>query len=348
MEFATPWAFLLLLAIPLLIFLRLRLGKKASLRVSNVDIHKASGVTFKQQLRTLPFILRLIVIALLAFALARPRDGVEKTIDHSEGIAIEMVLDRSGSMADDMEYKGMAANRLEVAKEVFKDFVLGGDGLAGRPNDLVGLIIFARYADTFSPLTLGHQSLPSFLKQVHLAKIQQEDGTAIGDAVALAAANLHIAESNLKKRKLIKDDSYIIKSKIIILLTDGQDNASETSIAQAAKLCKDWGIKIYTIGIGGKSGRMQVAGFTLPFGGGGVDVPRLKYMAEETGGKFYMADSDKGLKEIYENIDKLEKSRVESERYMDYSEKFMPLAIAALLLLILEIFLRTTFLRTLP
>ncbi len=353
MTFATPWAFLLLLAIPLLFLLRRRLGRRGSLRMSNAQSLKAAGVSTRQKFINLPFYLRLLALVALTIALARPQKGTERIEDHSKGIAIEMVLDRSGSMSDPMNYKGQSADRLYVAKEVFKDFVMGSGGLEGRPNDLVGLIAFARYADTVCPLTLGHEVLPQFLKQVHLTKLQNENGTAIGDAVALAAARLHNAGEEIKSRnrKAGRDSKYDIKSKVIILLTDGMDNASRFSVEQATNLCAQWGIKVYTIGIGDN----QQAAPSDPFSimsmlnqRGGVDINRLTEMAKATGGKFYLANSAESLKEVYEDIDKLEKTEITSNRYVDYAEKFMPFAIAGLVLLVLEIILSATVLRTAP
>lgn len=353
MTFATPWAFLLLLVIPLLYILHKRLSRSGSLQISSVATFKQAGVSTRQRLLKLPFYLRLLALVLLTIALARPQKGTERVEDHSKGIAIEMVLDRSSSMAEKMNYKGRTENRLYVAKEVFKEFVLGGDGLKGRPNDLIGLITFARYADTICPLTLGHEVLPQFLKQVQLVTVRPEDGTAIGDAVALAAARLHNAGEDIKKRnrKNSKGEEFDIKSKVIILLTDGQDNSSRISIAQATNLCRDYSIKVYTIGIGSEEGDgfINTPFGKMPFGGSqGVDVPTLTEMAKSTGGKFYLADSEESLTEIYEDIDKLEKTEITSNRYVDYAERFMPFALAGLALIILEVILGCTVLRTNP
>ena len=167
-----------------------------------------------------------------------------------------MNADRSSSMTAEMEYRGMRRNRLEVVKKVFEEFIMGnGEELEGRPNDLVGMVAFARFADTMAPLTLGHGALLRFLDQVRIVTRRAEDGTAIGDALALAAARLRTAEEDLARyADESGDKEYEIKSKIIILLTDGQNNFGQRTPEQAAELAADWDIKVYTIGVGGDEG----------------------------------------------------------------------------------------------
>ncbi len=344
MEIGNYWAFLLLLLIPLMLYLRSRFSRKAGVRVASIGSFKILKPTLKQRLRIVPDIFRVLALLLLIIAIARPRIGNEKVINRSEGIAIEMVLDRSSSMKEPMQYQGYRSNRLDVAKEVFSDFVLGKDGLTGRPDDLVGVISYARYSDTICPLTLDHNTLPEFLKQIHLPLTRDEDGTAIGDALELGAARLYTAEKELKERKLIGGEGSGIKSKIIILLTDGQDNSSRTPLAQAVKLCQQWGIKVYTIGVGGAGRTFGLGGYSM----NQVDVHSLQFISEQTGGKFFMAGTDGAMLEIYKEIDRLEKSEVESIKYTDYAEKFMPFVLAALALLVLELILRSTVFRVIP
>lgn len=340
-------ALLLLLVIPLMLYLNKRYKNKASVKVASVHNYKLLKPTLKRRLSIIPLIIRVLAIILLVLAIARPRIGSDKVINRSEGIAIEMVIDRSSSMDAPMNYNGKVSNRLEVAKDVFADFILGNEGLKGRVNDLVGIVSYAMYSDTICPLTLDHNILPDFLKQVHLPLIKTEDGTAIGDAVELAAARLYTAEKELGKRKLLKSDKDEIKSKIIILLTDGQDNESRTSIEQAVKICKEWGIKVYTIGIGGENDHSVFGGF-LTRRNAGVDTQSLNYISKNTGGKFFMAGSDSAMKKVYKEIDELEKSEVESVKYTEYAERFMALAAAALALLVLEVLLRASIFRILP
>jgi Ca-activated chloride channel homolog len=359
MTFATPWAFLLLLLLPLIIyryffgsFPGLQSGKILFPSISSVA---ASGSSLRSRLKHLPIILRLVTLILLIIALARPLEGMEKIYDVSKGIAIEIVLDRSSSMNAEMNFAGQQLNRLEVAKKVLLEFVQGNNkDLAGRPNDLIGLVTFARYADTSCPLTLAHGALASFVDPVALVNRKSEDGTAVGDALALAAARLQKAEETIKQQALTNTksgSSYEIKSKIIILLTDGEQNAGKRSPRQAAELAKKWGIKIYTIGIGGQDSLLRIPslfGTQVIPRGPGVDKETLAALARDTGGIFRMAEDGDSLRTIYAEINELEKSEIESVRYVDYKEQYMIFALPGLILLILEILLRTTWFRRIP
>jgi Ca-activated chloride channel family protein len=241
-----------------------------------------------------------------------------------------------------------------VVKRVFDEFVSGkGGDLPGRPNDLIGMISFARYADTVCPLTLAHGALSQFLENVKLVKRKSEDGTAIGDAVALAAARLRTAEETLARQVKEEKDRFKIKSKIIILLTDGQNNAGERAPSAAAELAQKWGIKIYAIGVGGAEGLIRQHGILGSFlarlgQGSGVDKKTLKDIADKTGGMFRMAEDADSLREIYGEIDKMERSEIESIRYMDYKELFLPFLFAAIAFLVAEIVLSCTVFRKIP
>ncbi|NQT86223.1 VWA domain-containing protein, partial [bacterium] len=247
MRFESPWALLILLAIPLALWLRRRhLG--GSVRFSTTANASRAGRSLRQRLLWAPTGLRAAALALFVVALARPQEGREKVREASQGIAIMMAVDRSSSMQAEMLVDGARRTRLDVVKDAFRDFVLGnGDDLAGRPNDLVGMVVFARYADTVCPLTLGHGALARFLDSVHIVRVQSEDGTSIGDGLALAAARLKTAEEALVQAG--KSD-YEIKSKIAILLTDGRHNRGKRRPAEAIALAKEWGVKVYTIGVG--------------------------------------------------------------------------------------------------
>jgi Ca-activated chloride channel family protein len=288
---------------------------------------------------------RVAAIVLLTVGLARPQQGREEVRDVSQGIAIEMVVDRSGSMGQELIYEGKQLNRLEVVKQVFKEFVLGnGKDLQGRGSDLIGMLAFARYADTLCPLTLSHGALERFIESIQLVTRKNEDGTAIGDALALAAARLRTAEESLKK-------DYRIKSKVAILLTDGQNNAGKRSPLEAARLAKEWGIKVYAIGIGGRESfvtvRTPLGEYKMP-GGPGVDEATLKKIADETGGAFWLAESADKLHEIYKEIDRLERTEIESVRHVDYAERFLPFVLLAIALLVLEQVLISTVFRRVP
>jgi len=359
MTFASPWAFLLLLILPIIIF-RYFSRSAFGLRSGNVlfptTLHASeAGTSLRKKLLHLPFFLRLLALVLLIFALARPMEGMEKIYDISRGVAIEVVIDRSSSMKAEMDFAGETMNRLEVAKRVFLEFVQGNRGsLAGRPNDLIGLITFARYADTACPLTLAHDALASFVEPIELVTRKPEDGTAIGDALALAAARLQKAEQTLLQQNPTVDtqkSSYEIKSKIIILLTDGEQNAGRRTPGEAAELAKKWSIKIYAIGIGSRDSLLNIPtlfGNRIMQRGSGVDKQTLSQLAETTSGIFRMAEDGDGLRAIYEEIDKLEKSEIESIRYVDYKEQFHLFAFAGLILLTLETILRTTWFRRIP
>jgi len=359
MTFTTPWAFLLLLVLPIIIFRyfsRSPLGKRTGNILFPTTLHASgAGTSLRKKLLHLPFILRLLALVFLIFALARPLEGMEKIYDINKGVAIEVVIDRSSSMKAEMDFAGKTMNRLEVAKQVFLEFVKGNSGsLAGRPNDLIGLITFARYADTACPLTLAHDALASFVDPIKLVNRKPEDGTAIGDALALAAARLQKAEQTLLQQNLAADtqeSSYEIKSKIIILLTDGEQTAGNRTPQEAAELAKKWGIKIYAIGIGAEESLLNIPtlfGTRIMQRGRGVDKQTLSLLAETTSGLFRMAEDGDALRAVYEEIDTLEKSEIESIRYVDYKEKFTLFALAGLILLTLETILRTTWFRRIP
>lgn len=341
--------FLVLLLLPLVVYLHQRRGSTGALRFSATTYAKRAGTSLRQNLIALPLVIRVLALIALAVALARPQMGTEQVRDISRGVAIEMVLDRSSSMGAELRYEGRQMNILEMAKMVFQQFVEGnGDELGGRPSDLIGMVTFARYADTVCPLTLAHDALLQFLPAVKLVQRQAEDGTAIGDAVALAAARLQKVEETLARQSgEVKD--YEIKSKIIILLTDGVNNAGERTVQEAAELAKQWGIKIYAIGIGGEAtSRHQTVFGTFNLPGQGVNEEALKLLAETTGGIHRVTGDPSDLREVYEEIDKLETSEIETTRFLDYREVFPPFALIGLGLLILEVGLGATVFRRIP
>lgn len=352
MQFDAPWFFLLLLVIPVVLGFYFRARGGGSLRFSSVAHARCVPPSFRQRWIRLPLLIRVVILILLTVALARPQEGREQVRDVSKGVAIEMVVDRSGSMGAEMEFAGERLNRLEVVKRVFDEFVTGRGGeLPGRPNDMIGMISFARYADTVCPLTLAHGAVAEFIKNLELVKRRDEDGTAIGDAIALAAARLATAEETIRRQTDQEDKDFEIKSKIIILLTDGQNNVGKRRPAEAASLAKKWGIKIYTIGVGGEEGVMRqqsLFGSFLVRLGEGVDKKTLQNLAETTGGIFRMAEDADSLRAVYREIDALERSEVESIRYLDYRELFQPFLYFALGLLVLEIILNNTVFRKIP
>ncbi len=348
-RFESPWMFLLLALAAVAIYLHARGASRGTVRFPSTAAARNAGRSWRQRLMALPLIVRVLALVALAVALARPQMGTERVVDVSRGVAIEMVVDRSSSMAAEFQYRGQRVNRLDVALRLFEDFVKGRGELSGRPSDLIGLIIFARYADTICPLTLDHDALAGFLPTIRLVQRESEDGTAIGDAVALAAARLHTAEEMLS-RQTGGAGEYEIKSKVIILLTDGENNAGERSVKEAAELAAAWGIKVYAIGIGSQGEttiRTPLGTYSVPMGRG-VDTDALRTLAETTGGVYRVADDAQALESVYQEIDQLEKSEFESTRFLDYREMFVPFALASLALLGLAVALDATVFRRLP
>jgi len=363
MELYSPWVLSLLLLLPVLAYLKLRRQTPAAVRFSSLSDIRQCPVSLRQRLMPLLDVARFVCITLLIVALARPRKGTILSEISTEGVAIEVVADRSGSMQAEMDYFGEKLNRFEVVKKVFSDFIAGNKkDLTGRSGDLIGLITFARYADTTCPLVLSHNVLLEFLKKTEIVRIRSEDGTAIGDAIALAAARLKKAEEELQQRKarLIEsgetttaeqESGFVIKSKVIILLTDGINNAGQYDPIQAAELARKWGIKIYSIGIGSAQAYTTVqtplGTYKIPTGQN-LDEGLLKTIAEKTGGFYGRADDAETLVKIVEKINELEKTEVRTIQYAQYSERFGPLTLGALVILVLEILGSCTVFRKIP
>ncbi len=242
--FYSPWYFLLLLLIPLLAWRLFAPRRRSAIRFSSLKLAQQMTPTLRQRLTWLPAALTLAAITLIILAVARPREGREQTVAESEGIAIEMVVDRSGSMqAMDFQVDGEHVDRLTAIKKVAGEFVMGSEKktLDGRFSDLVGLITFAGYADGETPPTLDHAFLVSQLNNARIVTNRSEDGTAIGDAISLAVEKLNALDARQKQK---------VQSKVVILLTDGENNAGQLEPVQAAELAATMGIKVYTIGVG--------------------------------------------------------------------------------------------------
>ena len=363
MQLYSPWALILLLILPAMAYLMLRRKGTAAVRFPSLVDMKNCLLSWRIRFRPILMFARLLCVALLIVALARPRKGTVLSEISTEGVAIEAVVDHSGSMQTEMDYYGDKLNRLEVVKKVLSDFIEGNKkDLKGRSSDLIGLISFARYADTLCPLVHSHNVLIEFLKKTEIVKIRSEDGTAIGDAIALGAARLKKAEEEIRQRKqqLIssgekisddKESGFKIKSKVMILLTDGINNAGQYDPLEAAELAKKWGIKIYTIGIG--SGQAYTT-IQTPLGtykmptSQQLDEGLLKAIAEQTGGFYGRADDAKTLLSIVKKIDELEKSKVTSVQYTQFAEHFGPWTLAALLVLVTEMLASCTIFRKIP
>ncbi|MHC4620317.1 MAG: vWA domain-containing protein [Planctomycetota bacterium] len=364
MQLYSPWALLLLLLLPVLWYLTARKKRTAPLKFPTLGDVRNCPVSWRLRFRPLLKVARLVCLVLLIVALARPRKGTVLSEISTEGVAIEAVVDHSGSMSTEMDYYGQKLNRLEAVKKVLSDFIAGDKkNLTGRSSDLIGLITFARYADTACPLVLSHNVLLEFLKQTDIVRLRSEDGTAIGDALALAAARLKKAEEEIERRRVQlglnneqdrgeeAEAGFKIKSKAIILLTDGRHNAGQYDPLEAAELASKWGIKIYTIGIGSAQSyttiQTMMGSFKVP-SRQDLDEGLLKAIAEKTGGFYSRADDAKALHKVVEKIDSLEKTEVKSIQYTQYAERFGPWTAGALLVLALEMLAGTTIFRKIP
>ena len=350
MQFEAPWAFLFAPAVAALpLFRHWAARRQAGLTFSSAALASAVAPSWRQRLAWLPLALQVASMLLLVVALARPREGQEQVVDVSRGVAIELVVDRSSSMRVPMAADQADPSRLQVAKEVLERFIRGDDaGLAGRSQDLIGLISFARHAETILPLTLAHDAADGFLRGIRLAgKGSAEDGTAIGDAIALAAARLHTAEEELRASGAAA--TYEIKSKVIVLLTDGINNTGTREPLAAAELARDWGITVHAIGIAADQ-TVRSSGNTTLFrlGGREIDEATLSAIAETTGGLFRIAGDARALHEVYREIDALERSEIESVRYVSYRERFVPWALAAAACMFAAAVLSATVLRRSP
>lgn len=348
-----PLWLLLLGLLGLIGVLAIRRQRRVAVLFSDVSILQNLGPTLALRVkRALPWV-RLAGLALVIAALARPQFGLEEFRLHTEGIAIQMCIDRSGSMAAlDFNLDGQQIDRISVVKRVFHDFVMGRGKLSGRPDDLIGLISFGGFVEPRCPLTLDHGALIQVLDQIEIPHPifdaqgreinrglwQADSATAIGDALALAADRL----------KPIK-----AKSKVIILLTDGEQTAGVLKPLEGAKIAKDLGVKVYTIGVG-TNGMVLVPEFDdfgrrfLQRGEFPLDEETLKQIAAATGGKYFRAQDAESLQNVYAAIDALEKSPSEGRLYSEYHELYQYLMFPGLGLILLEIVLAGTRFRSLP
>ena len=325
-EFADPKLLWLLLVVPALIVWYILRHKKqeASLSCSDLKGFVKLPKTWKAYLRHMLFALKMAALALLIVALARPQSSSTNSTSNIEGIDIVMAMDVSGSMLA----RDLKPDRLTAAKNVASDFV------KGRPGDRMGLVIFSGETFTQVPLTTDHGVMLNMLAEMKNGLI--DDGTAIGDGLATAISRL-------------KDSEAI--SKVVILLTDGMNNAGSVDPYTAAEIAKLYGIRVYTIGVGSYGTAPYPV--QTPFGTQiqqmkvEIDEKLLSSVAGMTGGKYFRATSNQKLDEIYEEIDKLERSKIEVTEFRRLHEEFYPLVAWALALLLLEFLLRKTIFRTL-
>ena len=347
-HFDTPLAFLLLL-LPLLVGVTtvLRRKREASLVFSSLLLANDIPVTLRTRLRVLLPILRTIAWIALIVAMARPQLGSGEVRVKANGVAMAMVVDRSFSMSEVIDDGAERRSRIDIVKRVIREFVLGnesdGGELPGRPEDLIGLIAFSGFAETVCPLVPIHDQLVTLCDEIALSDGRSmESGTAIGAGLALAAARLQRAEADLEEtNRGVDDPDFQIKSKIIILLTDGNENILDPPMANAAALCRELDIRIYAIGIGG--GRPGIFGSRFPF-----NERPLRQIAEMTGGMYRGVTDGDSLRAVYEEIDALEKTEIETVEYVAYSEAFWIPALFGGIALLLEVLLGHTVLRSVP
>ncbi|MCB9724376.1 MAG: VWA domain-containing protein [Spirochaetaceae bacterium] len=338
LELASPWLLALGLLAPLVYVQASRLP--SSLGYSSLGLVSGARHSLRTRLLWLPPALLSFATLCLAVALAGPRTGDSVSEVKREGIAIAMVVDRSGSMdARDFVRGDTSVSRLDVVKRIFREFVEGGGAFGeGRPDDLIGLVSFARYADGLCPLTLDHGNLVAILDEVEIPVERSEDGTAVGEGLALAVERLRRQET---------------ASKVAILLTDGVNNAGDIEPLQAAALAAEHGIRVYTIGAGytglapvpvrRADGRISLQRMQVE-----IDETTLQQIAQRSGGRYFHATDESGLREVVEEIGRLERSEVSEIRYLEYEQHFAPFVAAALAALLLAALLQASWLRRLP
>jgi Ca-activated chloride channel family protein len=357
--FQWPWLLLLaVILVPIVWWDWLRRRRRAALRISSTaDLSATAHRSLSVRARVLLPILRTIAVLMIVLSLARPQRADELTQISTEGVALELVLDRSSSMAqrDLADANNRAWTRLDAVKNVIRGFVLGdGEKLEGRRGDLVGLTVFARYPDTVCPLTRDHEHLIQAMSDVEVPTVQQEDGTAIGDALLLGIERIR----NIGRR-LGDDEDFKVDSRAIILLTDGEQNAGDNTPLEAAEAAKALDIKVYAIGAAPMYTMVDRGLFGRQREPVRVDERTLKQVAEMTGGRYFRATDAASLADVYAEIDRLERSKIDEQRYYLYDElayqgltigevTLPPPLLIALIVLGLEALLANTWLRRVP
>jgi Ca-activated chloride channel homolog len=332
MAFAHPYFLLLLLLLPLLAGLKGKRGSPPAFLYSSVKL--VEGLTRARRSRAGNFLaaLRWLTLAIFIFALAQPRVSKSTTTVKASGVDIVIALDMSGSMvSEDFVVKDERVNRFNMARSVIKKFI------DQRPNDRIGLVVFATQAFVATPLSLDHDFLQENLERLKIGAIS-ENSTAIGDGLATSINRLRDLKS---------------KSKIIVLATDGQNNSGKIEPLMAADAAATLGVKVYTVGIGEQGsapmpvfmGGQKVGYQNVPVD---VDEDTLQKIADKTGGRYYRADNAEKFQQIYAEIDKLEKTEATISKYTEYKELFPWFVAAGFLLLLIEITLGQTLFRMLP
>ncbi|CEA16775.1 MAG TPA: VWA domain-containing protein [Fermentimonas caenicola] len=320
------YLWLLLLLIPLIVWYIVRLSKmQASFKLASVNAFKGVKPGLKVYMRHLPFVLRVISIGLIILVIARPQSVNSWEESESQGIDIVLALDVSGSMLS----QDLQPDRLQAAKKVASEFV------TDRRNDNIGLVVFAGESFTQCPLTTDHTVLLNLLNEIEFGLI--DDGTAIGLGLATSVNRLKDSES---------------QSRVVILLTDGTNNRGQIAPLTAAEMARSYGIRVYTVGVGTKG--MAPTPVQTPFGvrmqnmAVDIDEKTLTEIAAMTGGQYFRAQDTEGLRQVYEEIDEMEKYLISVQNVTQRQEKFLMFALAAMALILLELILRRTWLRSIP
>lgn len=326
-HFKNPELLWLLLLIPIMIwyFLVVKKNRRTRIKISSTEAFENYTPTLRQRLMNLPIFLRMIAVVLLIIALARPQSSSKASNVTTEGISIVVALDISTSMlAEDFR-----PNRIEAAKKVALDFI------RGRSNDLIGLVIFSGESFTQCPITSDHTVLVNLISEIKPGLL--EDGTAIGEGLATSVARLKDATT---------------QSKVIVLITDGVNNAGSVPPLTAGEIAKTFGVRVYCVGVGTRG--MAPYPFKTPFGiqyqnmEVQIDEDLMTQIAEATDGRYFRATNNKKLEAIFSEIDKLEKSKIEVTEFRRYTEEYFPFALLACGIFMIEILLRYTWLRSIP
>ena len=339
-EFRDPWLLLAALLVP--VVYRVWSRPRAVVEFPSVELISRAPKSLRVQLAVVAPASLAFGLLMCVVALARPQTPDAQTRVSREGIAMLMVIDRSGSMnARDLVKDDRSVDRLSVVKQVLESFVLGSDQTAGRgrPDDMIGLVTFAGYADSVCPLTLDHPNLVNMVRELEIAASQAEDGTALGDGLALAVERLRQSPA---------------ESKVIILLTDGVQNAGVITPEQATKLAKEYGVRVYCVG----AGTNGLAPFPVhnPFTGRPewrpvrveIDEDTMKNIAEETGGQYFRATDQQAMEQIYGQIDALERTEVTEIRYLNYTEHYGFFVLAGLTMTGVSLVLTQTLFKRQP
>jgi len=326
-HFKHPEFLLGLLLVPFMVWYhwKLKVRNRPRIRISTTEAFRNAPPTLRQRLVNLPAILRILAVGLLFVAMARPQSSSRASDVKTEGISIVLALDISSSMlAEDFR-----PNRIESAKKVALEFI------DGRPNDLIGLVVFSGQSFTQCPVTSDHSVLKNMLKEVRSGTLK--DGTAIGEGLATAVSR-------------VKDSPT--KSKVVVVITDGVNNAGSIPPLTACEIARTFGVRVYSVGVGTKGFApypvKTIFGIQYQNMEVQIDEELLTRVAESTDGRYYRAVNNRKLEAIFDEIDKLEKSKIEVTEFKRYKEEYLMWALLAGLLFIFELILRYTWLKSIP